>query len=761
MAAATGLAAVGPAALPEAARRLVDEVRCAALAAERPFQEYPPGVSRQQICLGVECRVLPGDRDGSAFMAFRIGAGRGLRAAACYLLEVDFPDDVPRSLFLCNWGCETTRGVHTGATVGDVLKGRYVNHNPESLRVPQSGRMLTWRQVFFLHDRFPELRRPRGRAPRPLLPADGFWVIVAQAGVQADPLSAGAAVSGIRLYEVPDWRLLVQPLAWPPEGLPRRHVFWREEMADGVVATGPRPEEQSPESRGVVEPADWFEYKLRLMQILGIDTFSRDLLEFGHNQGWDSAPYGGTRWYNQAPDPGLWERVLGRVAAYPGLSVLPYYEYAGSIGSDRGLAIGAQRRCRTLSGGQDYTHIAWCHKTNADLTDPDFLEDARRLLELSIVRHRDKARFLGAWFRPRPEANPISFSDAALARFAADSGRPATVGREQLRADPALRQSYYAWWLVQRRTFLTRLCDGLRQDVAKDAVVLYTCDASEPGIAIPAVLAGAGQKRPWEWKTCVVTDQPAVWERLLGALPKPDPFLKAIGYDRVLAEALYGKALLNPRETWGQWEWQHACPWNDPANYRDQDAVLLTYSFNRLYTVAVPDALEAFRTQAGLAVVRHYALNEHEIRVGEEEILGYFVADTERAGPYSLLAEARALAYGDPRFIGYLVGNSFNRGFPEYARAFYAAFLSLPAVPGRRLDGLALSPEIIVREYATAEYGTWLAAVHVGLEETTTELRLPPGNAPWMETSAPGTPVAPAVCTVTFYPGQVRVFRRP
>ena len=52
-------------------------------------------------------------------------------------------------------------------------------------------------------------------------------------------------------------------------------MFWREEMADGVIASGKE------EERGVKEMLDWYRYKARLMRFLGINTFSKDLLEFG------------------------------------------------------------------------------------------------------------------------------------------------------------------------------------------------------------------------------------------------------------------------------------------------------------------------------------------------------------------------------------------------------------------------------------------------------------------------------------------------
>ena len=225
-------------------------------------------------------------------------------------------------MYLCNWGCETALGFATGESLGDVCYGKYVPNNPESLKYPLSGKFQQWTQLFYLHDRFPEIKRLRGLGARPLTPADGFWFIVAQPAAFQDPLGAGAAVSKIRLYEVTNPAALTLSIPFPPAGLPRRHIFSREEMADGVVATGHKPEEKDETLRGVKDCATWYENKMRIMEFLGIDTYGQDLLEFGHNQGWDSSDGGGNDWVYQAPNPGLWAEILERAAKH-NLTVLP------------------------------------------------------------------------------------------------------------------------------------------------------------------------------------------------------------------------------------------------------------------------------------------------------------------------------------------------------------------------------------------------------------------------------------------------------
>jgi hypothetical protein len=668
---------------------LVDEIDCAATPPSARFAEVPAGASRVETLLGRPCRVLPsGPGEPTKYFAYRIGANKGLTPGRAYVLTIEYPEDKARTMFVLNRGAEMGRGITTGQALGDTLFG-YTDNNAESLKFPLSGNYRTWKAFFYLHDRFPGLNQPRGDGPRPDLPKDGFQVIITQAPGANAPLSAGAAVSRIRLFEVPDPAKLNVAVRFPPAGLPRRHLFSREEMADGVVG-GRKPEE-----RGVTEDADWFEYKARTMKYLGMNTFTKDLLEFGHNQGWDAGP--DNSWYVNPPFKDRWEKILARVAKYD-LDVLPYYEYAGSVG-EKGL--GREKRSATLGGGAAYTHITWSERFNADVTDPDTLADAKRLLDATITRYKDRARFVGAWLRPRPTHLPISFADAALARFMREASET-NVTRDRLKADDALRARYYAWWFGKRRDFLAGLAAHLREKVGPDsAALLFTPDTSEPGRTLP----GPGKK--------VVTDDPATWTPILSAPQPGNVRVNVVRYDEVVAADRQLAALTTPPGTWGEWEWQHSAPQADPQNFQNTAGrgALLTASINRAYTVSSPKTFDAFRTATGLAVAYHFALNEDVM----DKSLGYFACDMERSGPYSMLAEARAMAYGDPRYLAYLTSTTFNRGFPEYARAFNAAFLSLPALPSRVLPNASADPEVVVRALPAGRHGTYLAVVNTGL----------------------------------------------
>ena len=668
---------------------LLDEIRCDE-AGGHEFEELPKGASAVETILGKPCRVMA-PAAGAKTFAYRIGKGKGLTAGAAYVLSIEYPEDKPRTLYLINRGAETMRGVATGSALGDVLYS-YTGSNPESLKYPLAQQQRTWKALFRLHDR----TAGRDGSERTNLPEDGFWVLVSQPERLKDPGSEGAAVASIRLFAVPEPAKFDLAVNYPPTGLPRRHLFWREEMADGVI------DNKDPAKRGVSERVQWFGYKAELMKFLGMNTFSKDLLEFGHNQGWDSAPHGGNDWVYQSSHPELWRQTVETIGKH-GFDIMPYYEYSGSVG---GHGLGNQKRARPLKNPKDYTHVEWCERNNADITDPETLADFCKILDVTIVRNLDAAKFTGAWIRPRPSALPIGFADATLARFTAAANGGSETTRELLIADAALRERYYRWWYVKRGEFLIGVRDYLRGKGLPEAAVLFTSFASEEGPSVDGNL---------------VTDETGRWRTLL-----QEPGHKGIrtaDYAYTVSSGRYLESMLTMHGTWGDWEWQHAVPPPNPEAFTNADGVYMTYPFNKTYTVSSSATFDAFRSKDGLAMIRHYALNEHSI---PKDQVGYFVADVERPGPYSMLSEVRAMAYGDPRYIGYLASNSFTRGFPEYARAFNAAYLALPALPSVMAPKASADAEVVVRTIATPKDGTYLVVANTGFaDKAAVKLTLP------------------------------------
>ena len=697
---------------------LVEEINCATTS-----PGASSGTNAVQTILGQQCRVIPNSGSSDKYFAYRIGQNKGLQAGKAYILTVDYPEDQPRAMFVVNRGCETTEGFHTGKTVGIAMDAPYTGPGTvESLNYPMSGEYETWQQLFHLHDKFySALDKSDGRT---WTPASGFWVIIAQFAAGAAPMSQGAAVSRIALYEAPDLATYTMPLNMPGLGLPRRHISWREEMADGVAGTG------------VLDKIDWYEYKARLSKFLGINGYTKDLLEFGANQDWDSSKYGGHGWYFMGPTPGLWEDIVELMGQY-GLDVLPYYEYCGSKGY---TGLGPEKHARPLTDTNedlDYTHVYWTEVANADLTYWETIVDIEKLLDCTVLEFLDLANYRGVWFRNRPSQIPISFSDDALGQFAEEANGGVAVTRADLIASWTLRSSYYTWWFERRHEFFIRIRDFMRtRGVGDDAVFLYSYDSGEPGTGI---------------NYAVVTDNVSAWT----ALGKT-----AVNIDTAIADDLHYDEELSWRSTWSPWEWHHSCPPPDPSRYYDDDGILFNSTFNHLYTTSSPTKYDQWRNAwGGMAITRHYHLNEAAM-----DNLGYWVSDINMAGPYTMMAEARAMAYGNPYYITYLASAAYNRGFPQYVRNFNAAFLALPALPSVELVGVASNYQVVVREIDAGDYGKYYYAVNTGMQSVpsyTINLgtTVTPGTVKNLVTGEDLMVAGNIILAPAMYPGEMLSFR--
>ena len=688
---------------------VVDAVDCAAAAADdHRFEEFPEGGSVATNLLGRACRAMPVQADRSSLLKWRLGEGGGVKPGGAYVVVVEYPDDLPRDYIVRDNANNSRRSFYTGAAIGDALDALYVDHRPESLKIPQSGAWSLWTSLAFPGEK----ASTRHEDATTDVATEGFDFILAQYSRKHHPESAGLAVARILLCEIPDEKALWPEIAYPPAPLPRRRIFWREEMSDGAM------ENICPGNGGL----DWLEQKMRTMKMLGQNTFCKDLLEFGHNQHWDphwrknadgSYPDGEKPWMwkSQGAAWDVWSRAVPLAVGKYGFEILPYYEYGGAAGPwERSL--GYQKRPEPLDPdnkpgreerGANYTHIWWSEgKLRVDVTDPDTLVELEYILDGTILRFTNEVArggFAGAWFRPRPGQWAVSFSDATRGRFAAEANGGAAVSRADLKADKALYDRYIDWYGAKRAAFLEAVRAYLETNGVGNAVVILDNDASEAG---PGMKGRAG----------VFTDDPAAWEKLAPgrAVDLGDP--------AILADHLFLQATTSPAGTWGEWEWQHACPGDDPAHYASLTNVWISMAFHRLFTVDDPAAFDAYRNGNGTdTIVRHYGLNENMVEaVDGKRLLGYAIADFERAGRACMMAEVNAMANGDPVNLGYLMGSVYTRGFPGPVQAFNLNFLALPALPSEKLGGACGDAEVVLREIDCTGRGAgrYYALVHTG-----------------------------------------------
>ncbi|MBQ9432298.1 MAG: hypothetical protein IJU44_12190 [Kiritimatiellae bacterium] len=701
--------------------KVVDEIDCAKT--DHGFEDYPKGESRVETVLDVPCRVLDVQDGRPSYLAWRLGEEKRLKPNGAYVVVIEYPDDVPRSFFVRNYGNNSRRSFYTGAATGDAYEGPIVHHKPESLKIPQSGQYQRWTSLTFLGEKASNLRDldkkkadEQGVKYQLDIVKDGFNIAVGQYCRKWNPGSVGVAVSKILLCEIIDEKASWVKLNLPPAPLPRRHVFWREEMSDGVMGK----DNLCPGNGGL----DWIEQKFRAMKFFGQNTYCKDLLEFGHNQHWDcnwkhGQPGGKSwkwMWGSDAHYANLWTKAVPLAADKYGFDILPYYEYGGAAG-DPAVALGPQKRAEPLdmdnkpdreTRGANYTHIWWSEgKLRVDITDPDTLEELKYILEGTILRFReqvDKGAFVGALMRPRPGQWAISFADKTRERFAQEENGGEAVTRDDLKKDKALYGRYIAWYGKRRAKFMDDIRRYLEDNGVKNATTILENDDSETG-------------RPLADVKGMVTDDPTGWEKKL-----PGKAFADINDQKVVGQHLFLKSLTTPAGTWGKWEWQHASPACDPDHYANLKNVWIAFPFHALFTVTDPECFAAFRNGNGTdTLIRHYDLNEGTLDDGKDNhVLGYAMADWERAGRACMLSEINAMANGDPVNLGYLMGSNYTRGFPEPVREFNRNFLSLPALPSIVVKGACSDPEVILREIDCSKYGVkakYYALVHVGWKE--------------------------------------------
>lgn len=773
----------------------------------------PAGTAVNQQILGKPALVLapqndpgvvdtdyPYGRMQASYAAFVMGKNKGLVPGQAYVLEFDYPDDVPRQITFLNRGADLVRTVATGREFGDYRE-QYAYPNPESLAFPHSNEWKTYRFYFTLHDRFQPLAAVRNEidTKRPMGPNDGFWVAIGGFNPKGNPINTGAAVGEVRLYSVNNTASAELLVNYPPSNLPRRKTFWREEMNDSTAMclrgdsnVNKDPNSAAYDDVGICNPATgtssgttettWLEYKMKLSKVLGFNVFAKDLLEFGHNQGFKNTNNGGAAWYSPSR-LSYWDDITIKANSYQ-LEVMPYMEYYGSLGGGGSFtstscpgsnqdgeagdtecraafdyryacekdwadqqfkckipSYGYQNNCQPLlRDRRNYTEFAWAEIGCIDVSDADALADAKKLINAAVLDIKNNATFAGVWFRARVGSWPVSFRDEARARYAADRNVVVPT-RNQLRQNSTLRQDYQNWWFDKRRIFLLALRDYVRNgkngnDGIPNASVLFT-SYHEEGLPVPS--AGYADAKlltndtsawsiinsdsRWQYRYSAVSLSTWLtdkrYENMLSLIPLPD-------------ESIFTTPVAS-NEDWKNNSPGYATPPADPLRYSNDSGVLLTMPFGKQFSLDDQALIDKFKNQSGLAMIHHFPLNEDDGH-GDYTVdrkagtynnwpmsghFGYFVSDVERATPYTMLTEVMAVAKGDPFWLGYLSSNSFNTGAPQDLRRFNQAYLAWPALNSTKITIAVSDPEVIVREIVTASQGKFVAVFNIGMSAKT------------------------------------------
>ena len=714
---------------------LVDEIDCSLSLAEDPdhmFREYPSGWSTVEDILEVPTRVMAHKSDTCCYVSWRVGKGKGIVPNEPYVLVVDYPDEAPRSVTVFNFGNATRHGYHTGWTAGDSWSPPYVTQSIESWAIPYSGETKQLVQVMVPFEKSKQYNGSDNRIP---MDTDGFDLNFGIIKAGEAPDSVGLAVSAIRLYKIDSYDVARPSIPYPAEGLPRRIVTSREEMGDGD------------DFAGFAHPQDFYKGRAKMIRLLGMNTCSKDLLEFGYQQNFP----GDSRW-GYATD--YWTEIVDNLAAED-VSILPFYEYHGSRGAS-GIGYMDSLKPWTLSSAKDaswkylFSNQSYVYNCMIDLTNDEALWDLQKLFQKTIQPYLGKANFLGMWIRNRG-AMPMGFNDGAIGRFNQDTGRNVT------RADiynngnyrgTELYNAYREWWYGKRCSIFSRL-QGLINGQLPGAKVYYTNTIEEPGEfwanwgnPRPALLGNDADQKYLGKNFNEYTGKN--WSTSIGAA----------------AGQYWPNALNADCPTWGNYEVHHSAPADDPHNYTNLNNVALCYPFNTVWTVADKTASARYRNKSGdLPFVRHYSLNENDFRnASNQEICGYYTCDWDHAGRAVMLSELYAMAYDDPTMLAYLFTANLVRNDSTYVREFNLNYLSLPAMKGEVLVGGGWPDTFTVRRYVT-DKGTYWAVINCDVREWSSTVDFhTEADQIWYTVSGQPLPLSGGTATLSLEPFQMVCF---
>ncbi|HHV44344.1 MAG TPA: hypothetical protein GXX57_06730 [Firmicutes bacterium] len=407
-------------------------------------------------CLGEQVRFAKG---ANAWFGYRLG--RGYLEEKPYLIEVVYPEDVPRAylMALLDVGGAQTGGhlaFHTGVYQTEDER----TYTPENRQeFPLSGGfssywIIAWPQVGFHH---------KG----PL--SNGIWLYFLNKG--NDPTNNGIAVKTLRLYDLPDYDVLFDPLLDDLRTSSERMHIWTVE--------GPR--------------YSW-ETEIVKARTYGANAISPNLIP------WNTYP--------SASFLGL--RDLLRIAAEHQMAVIPRIEYGGSTNIPaEALAItpfGVSYKevyHRVGGHGSGYYHAV-------NILEQAAVDDLIHVIEtLFNAAEEYKEQIKGIYLRNRLGYLAPSFGDRDLLRYEQETGnqipgdtfdeKRATLAAELslpfdqpgFSVGAAAQHPYMLWWYEKLAEFLQQIADYLQQYDAK----LYYSPFSSEGMATK------GERSPLTWLT--------------------------------------------------------------------------------------------------------------------------------------------------------------------------------------------------------------------------------------------------------------------
>ncbi|MBU0715695.1 MAG: hypothetical protein KJ964_10105 [Verrucomicrobia bacterium] len=718
--------------------RLIDEVKCYDPGDPHPYIEGGRGLdakysgsvpqgewkkiyretndcfTRIEPILGQACRVT----QGWGWFGYKLNR-EGLVPGKPYLLVLEYPEDVGRTMSVFNTGNALAQsgdhGFHTGRTLGDhwtrTLNSEYTDY-------PLSGKYRHWRAFFYLGQEVYSLGDRPGFQYSADSRSNGFWVIIQGVGPDTDALSAGVAVRTISLYEIADVPALFLNVNKPPLELGRR------EMVETSEYQGSRRFKEG-------EFGVWAQQLLYQARFFGMTALAPNL-----------------------PNNDLKRTIIPLLDTINrerlDIKVFP------RIMMDRNLFqkidISKEACVVDARGNREFRNYANNRVGIPDIVHPETLRAIWTLLNHTFSAQFSDPGFSGLMFF-KHYGFPFmpSFSDYAMKRFETETGIRAEgtdAAQKRVWLVANKKTEYYQWWYAKEREFLLAIRDRL-QTIRPDLKLYYFPWHSDDDHPF-----STGRLR---FNSLPMLDKIYVPGTSILLVPgftvppekwtpeqKADPYQARIYYVERIAPELAGKVTMEDivfgrhkdmKKFWGakrSGELPHLVYPEDmdlvkmlsepdsiysamrvgcnPPLYVNDKGIIYWAPVHYKYTADNAKFLNFFKTGEGVAIGNAFPYNEEPYHANCPKL--HAASTIEHAGPFCMMEEILSMAHADPTRIMENMWQPLQRGFPEYARAFAAAYLALPSVPSEVLVD-AVEPrdkDIVVRQYRT-DYGTYLAVI--------------------------------------------------
>ncbi|MEN6644588.1 MAG: hypothetical protein ABFE08_19300 [Armatimonadia bacterium] len=611
--------------------------------------------------LGKPCRVT----DNWGWFAYRMGRGQ-VQPGKHYVLVVEYPQDVSRNFLLWNGiDSRASFGFHTGSSLGDPhTRQRFM----QKVDLPLSGR----------YERHYSLMSAQS--------GDG-WVAVHSMGDKADPFSEGVAVHALRLYELGD-RPALEALAMPaqePAGSPRRLL--------GFIS-----EDATPSAGNI---ASYRAFGMNFYAPVALSYCGGTYPTNSGYVGWPSKLFGPDKLSNPHAlahpgyyrlQPGITEPILAE-GDRTGVTVMPLLEYGGTGQlPQEALAVwpdGSPHYYHwgTTTGKDGLRTMRYLDAgTCIDMAHPAVGEDLEKLVtELGDLYATKYKSFGGLILTHRFQAWQISYSDYEVRRFAQARGLSLPAGNLGQWVHDNHEAAFRQWYYERKRDNLTRAAAALRKVRPDLQLVILNCNGGDDNLHFGT---------PLYWWDKEKGDELLV----PGRVSLPD--LSKLDLPRLMED------YTRPDVAW-------ISVGMNPPLYRQDRGLMNLAPAHYPFLCGNEKYLNHFRTGEGSAVCLWWIYNEDAFMNHPQ--IGWNcpgLHGNEPAGRYCMLDEVLAMAASDPFLMGVRIGD-MNRGFPEYAREFAAAYRALPAVPSEIIKACG-DEKIVVRRYRT-KAGTYLGIINTGL----------------------------------------------